>query len=186
VAGDSVSVLTYDRSVVALDSRVAAQTATLPPGIEAIAARISDAPPDVRGSGEEIAEVGAAIARQFQPDQNVLFGSRVYGAPTPASAVDLMVIIDTPLTPHDQRALIRNAVVPDAPFRPDIDLRTPQQIAIGLAEENFFIEAVMLRGIIPGERSGARMTDQTANASGADEHDQAPTTFDRPCARRSI
>jgi HEPN domain-containing protein/predicted nucleotidyltransferase len=149
--------------------------ATLPPDVDAIAARIPAVPDGVRGSREEIAGVVAAIARRFDPEQIVLFGSRAYGEPTSASDVDLMVIMDTPLTTHDQRALIWEAVVPAAPFRPDIHVRTPKQIAIGLGEGDFFIEDVMLKGITLYQRSGAAMTDQVDSSNSADEDAQQST-----------
>jgi predicted nucleotidyltransferase len=40
----------------------------------------------------------AEIARQFQPEKIILFGSYAHGQPTPDSDVDLLVV-----RPHDRR-----------------------------------------------------------------------------------
>jgi HEPN domain-containing protein/predicted nucleotidyltransferase len=152
--------------------------ATLPPDVDAIAALIPAAPDGVRGCREGIAEVVAAIARRFDPEQVVLFGSRVYGEPTSASDVDLMVIMDTPQKDHGQWKLIRDALPPGLAFHADIHARTPKEIAIGLAEGDFFIEDVMLKGITLYRRSGATMTDRAQVSNGADD-DEQPTTLKR-------
>lgn len=118
-----------------------------------IADRIPVAPGEVRGSRTQIADVVALVAREFRPERVVLFGSRAYGTPHAGSDVDLMVIMETPMTPSAQAWAIREAIGHVSSFRVDVHVRTPEQIRVGLAEGDFFIEDVM-QGITLYARAG--------------------------------
>jgi uncharacterized protein len=102
----------------------------------------SNGSPDFR---DEVTEVAALIAERFQPDRIVLFGSRATQRADAESDADLMVIMETATSPIKQAV----AIVRTEPHRIPLDVlvRTPEQIAIGLAEENFFILDVMTEGI---------------------------------------
>jgi len=100
------------------------------------------AQPDHR---DEIAEVAGVIAARFQPDRIVLFGSRATQRADAESDADLMVIMETATSPIKQAVAIVRTVPHRIPL--DVLVRTPEQIAIGLAEENFFILDVMTEGI---------------------------------------
>lgn len=126
-----------------------------------IAARIPDAPSDVRGSREGIAAAVAAIVERVRPEQVVLFGSRAYGTPTWESDIDLMVILESPLERRvlleDLRTLVRHdRASATASF--DIHTRTPDRIALGLAEGDFFIQDVMLKGVSLYDNGQVRVT----------------------------
>jgi predicted nucleotidyltransferase len=102
----------------------------------------SNGSPDFR---DEVTEVAALIAERFQPDRIVLFGPRAPQRADAESDADLMVIMETATSPIKQAV----AIVRTVPYRIllDVLVRTPEQIAIGLAEENFFILDVLTEGI---------------------------------------
>lgn len=102
----------------------------------------SNGSPDFR---DEVTEVAALIAERFQPDHIVLFGSRATQRADAESDADLMVIMETATSPIKQAVAIVRTVPHRIPL--DVLVRTPEQIAIGLAEENFFILDLMTEGI---------------------------------------
>lgn len=119
-----------------------------PDGVDvaAVAALIPDAPLGVRGTREEIAAAVATIVARVDPEQVVLFGSRAYGTATPDSDIDLMVVSETPF---ERWVLGGDLPGPDVRSNASFHLhrRRPHQIALGLAEGDFFIQDVMLKGI---------------------------------------
>jgi predicted nucleotidyltransferase/HEPN domain-containing protein len=118
------------------------------PDAAEIAARIPIQSTAVGPDRARIAELVAAIAREFRPRRIVLFGSRAYGTPRPDSDIDLMVEQDSPLHRSEQRDRIRRAV-PHGQLgvRLDIHVRTPEDVRVGLAEGDFFLEDVFLQGV---------------------------------------
>jgi HEPN domain-containing protein/predicted nucleotidyltransferase len=140
------------------------------PLTEQIAARIPDAPPDARPGRAQLAAVVAQVAEEFRPARIVLFGSRAYGTPTYDSDVDLMVIMETDLPNPEQAFLIRNSLDLRPTFALDILVRRPEQIALGLAEGDFFIRDVMEKGIAlydDGTRSWIVSTPSTPPPTGS-------------------
>lgn len=137
--------------------------------VAAIAARIPDAPPEVRGSRVEIAAAIGVIVARVQPVRVVLFGSRAYGTPTWDSDIDLMVILASPrerqAVPEDVRALVRCAS-PGASIH--VHTRTSDQIALGLAEGDFFIQDVMLKGISLYDDGRLRVIPEKNGGAGRD------------------
>ena len=94
-----------------------------------------------------------AVAREFQPQKIVLFGSYAYGTPTEHSDVDLMVIMPHRGRAVDQVVKIRNRI--PSPFAMDLLVRTPEFIAERLGERDMFIELVMSRGKVMYESQHA-------------------------------
>ena len=94
----------------------------------------------------QIRDYCAAVARVFQPEKIILFGSHAYGRPTPDSDVDLMVILPFPGNEISKAAEIRARF--DAPFPLDLLVRKPRFIAERLRERDMFIELVMEKGVI--------------------------------------
>ncbi len=119
----------------------------------AIRARIPHAHDGGRNRGDEIAEVASVIAAQFQPTRIVLFGSRASQRADEESDADLMVVMESPTSPLDQAVAITRAV----PHRIALDIlvRTPDQIAAGLAEGDSFITDVLTEGVTLFEASDA-------------------------------
>jgi predicted nucleotidyltransferase len=123
-------------------------TTLLSPLVEEIASRIPEAPPDARPGRAQLAAVVASIAERFRPERIVLFGSRAYGTPTFDSDVDLMVVMETDLPNPEQAFRIHSTLELVPSFALDILVRRPEQIALGLAEGDFFIHDVMRKGIV--------------------------------------
>ena len=98
--------------------------------------------PDYR---DEIAEVAGVIATRFQPERIVLFGSHATQRAHADSDTDLMVIMETATSPIKQAVAIARMVPHRIPL--DVLVRTPEQIAVGMAEGDFFILDVMTEGI---------------------------------------
>lgn len=86
----------------------------------------------------------AQVARQFQPQRIVLFGSHAYGTPTADSDVDLLVIMDHQGHPAVQAAQIRKQI--RAGFPLDLLVRRPRAIRQRLAMDDFFITEILQRG----------------------------------------
>lgn len=100
----------------------------------------------------EIENKVAVIARKYQPKKIVLFGSYAKGKPSPASDVDLLVIMDTQRSTWDLAVEISLAIKHSFPI--DIIVRTPQEIASRLAHGDFFIQNIMEQGKVLYEHVG--------------------------------
>lgn len=121
---------------------------------------IPPAPPDVGPSREEIAAVATQIANRFHPEQIRLFGSRAYGTPHKGSDVDLLVVWDTALARHDARERIAEGINASNRRRFQLHVYTPDEIRLGLREHDFFVEDMMLKGILLYKREGTRVSDE--------------------------
>src|SRR5436853_2431873 len=97
------------------------------------------------------------VAKQFQPDKIVLFGSHAYGTPHADSDVDILVVMSA-RNQHDQAAKIRGAV--DAPFPMDLIVRTPQSLASRLAERESFHTEIMTKGKVLYEKGDSGVGSQ--------------------------
>ncbi len=86
------------------------------------------------------------VAREFQPDRIILFGSYAAGQPTEDSDVDLLIIMPLGRGRRDvrQAAAIRDRV--RAPFPMDLIVRSPRQIARRLSGQDGFITGIMEDG----------------------------------------
>jgi predicted nucleotidyltransferase len=104
-------------------------------------------------SMRSIRAVADKIARRFQPEQIVLFGSYAYGTPRPESDVDLLIIMDSPLRSRQQRLEISRALSP-RPFPLDIVVRTPEEIRERLALGDPFVREITTQGKVVYERPG--------------------------------
>jgi len=111
-------------------------------------------PPKRLYHGEEIPmrvirSYARAVAEEFHPDKIILFGSYAYGTPHEESDVDLLVVMPA-RNQHDQavRILWRLA----APFRLDLIVRTPKQMAWRLEERESFLTTVVSQGKVLYEK----------------------------------
>jgi predicted nucleotidyltransferase len=95
------------------------------------------------------------IAKKFQPEKIILFGSYAYGQPRPESDVDLLVVMETPLRNREQAAQIARAI--DYHFGLDLLVRSPQQLAERLALGDFFLQEITEKGKVLYARSDTRM-----------------------------
>ena len=91
-----------------------------------------------------ITTVVEQIAREFQPERIVLFGSHAYGTPNAFSDVDLLVVMPKKGSDLAQAAEIIRRVRP--PFAVDLIVRTAEQIEQRLAWGDRFLREILTRG----------------------------------------
>jgi len=84
------------------------------------------------------------ISDLFHPQKIILFGSYAYGTPRPDSDVDVLVVIDTPISELEQAAEICRAI----PYRFGLDLvvYTPRHLAQRLEWGDSFLQEITQRG----------------------------------------
>jgi uncharacterized protein len=98
-----------------------------------------------------IENVGEQIARRFHPIRIILFGSYAYGEPRPESDVDLLVVMETPLSEVQQGIEILRAT--SYRFGLDLLVYTPQRLAQRLEWGDPFVEEIVARGKVLYESS---------------------------------
>jgi predicted nucleotidyltransferase len=107
------------------------------------------------GSAEPVAAtLPAAIARlvkEVRPQQVVLFGSYAYGAPTPHSDVDLLVVLESSLPFIKRQVHVSKTLLPRL-FPIDLIVVTPAELAERLANGNQFFTEIVQRGRVIYER----------------------------------
>jgi len=86
------------------------------------------------------------IAREFEPQQIILFGSYANGKPTPDSDVDMLVIMPFEGRPTEKSVEIRMKLMPHFPL--DLLVRTPENIEHRLYMGDFFMQDILREGII--------------------------------------
>lgn len=97
-----------------------------------------------------IRQVVQAIAKRFNPEKIILFGSYAYGDPKPWSDVDLLLVMETELTERAQRLLVSRAI--NAPFRVEVLVRTPANLKKRLNSRDYFLQEIVSKGQVVYER----------------------------------
>jgi len=111
----------------------------------------------------DIEALAARIAREFDPEGIILFGSYAYGRPTASSDVDLLVILPFEGN-HTQKAIeIRRRV--DAPFPLDLLARTPEQVRWRVEQGDFFLRDITQKGEVLYESPHRRVGSQSCGRS---------------------
>jgi predicted nucleotidyltransferase len=100
----------------------------------------------------EIQAVADRIARDFQPERIILFGSHAYGQPQPGSDVDLLVILAFEGKPFWKSLEILNGVNPRFPV--DLLARRPEDTRRRYARGDPLIREALDRGVTLYERNG--------------------------------
>ena len=95
-------------------------------------------------SSIQIRQVSDEIARRFQPERIILFGSYAYGTPTEDSDVDLLVVLPFEERTAKKATEIRQAV--RAGFPMDLIPITPERLRHRLEIEDFFLREVVEKG----------------------------------------
>ena len=93
---------------------------------------------------ERIEKFVDEVARQFQPERVVLFGSYAYGRPHADSDVDLLVVM-----PHEGHSAIAAAEIRKrirAGFPMDLIVRSPQEVRQRLILHDPFITEILDQG----------------------------------------
>ena len=93
---------------------------------------------------EQIESLGKRIADEFQPHRIILFGSYAYGRPNEDSDVDLLVILPFDGKPVRKAIEIRSKVNSRIPI--ELVVRTPQQLAERIANNDWFMQEIVRKG----------------------------------------
>lgn len=101
---------------------------------------------------EAIDDLVRQIAEKFHPERIILFGSYAYGSPRPDSDVDLLVVMDTPLSEIQQEVAIWQTIRKS--FGLDLLVYKPNVLAERLELGDFFLREIMQRGRVVYEQSG--------------------------------
>ena len=104
-----------------------------------------------------IRDFARRVAKRFQPDKIILFGSDAYGTPHQDSDVDILVVMPAN-NKHSQAVRIRRAV--PRPFPMDLLVRTPQEMKWRLAEGDTFHTEIVSKGKVLYEKGDARVAAQ--------------------------
>jgi predicted nucleotidyltransferase len=101
-----------------------------------------------------IRQFAREVARRFDPDKIILFGSHAYGKPHRDSDVDILVVMPA-RNQLDQAVKISLAI--DPPFPLDIIVRTPHNLRWRLKERESFHTEIVSRGQVLYEKKYARL-----------------------------
>jgi predicted nucleotidyltransferase len=99
---------------------------------------------------KQIADLGEKIAREFQPERIILFGSYAHGTPRPDSDVDLLVVLQFEGRGFRKSLEILNRVAPDFPV--DLIARRPDDTARRYEEGDPLIREALDHGKVVYER----------------------------------
>jgi predicted nucleotidyltransferase len=139
-----------------------------------------------------IRQFARRIAARFHPQKIVLFGSYACGSPHEESDVDLLVIMPT-RNAIDQSVRICEAM--DRPFRLDLIVRTPGQIARALSidDRDWFLFEVLEKGKVLYEaphnsvdKQGRRRHGRGAHNGGHGSAAKRPGVLSLPAGGREI
>ena len=97
-----------------------------------------------------------AIAREFDPEKIILFGSHAHGEPGRNSDIDLLVVMPFKGSPFRQAALILNHVVNKVGVLPmDLLVRTSKQVKERLQIGDHFMREIIEHGLVMYEADHA-------------------------------
>jgi predicted nucleotidyltransferase len=98
----------------------------------------------MRVQRQDIEDLVNEIAREFQPEQVVLFGSHAYGTLTEDSNVDLLVVLPFAGRGSAKTLEIVHRLNPRIPV--DIVVRTPEDLHRRLSWNDFFLREITEKG----------------------------------------
>lgn len=100
---------------------------------------------------EALSTIVQRLVPALNPHKIIVFGSYVYGTPSPDSDLDLLVVMDTRARPVDRYLSVSRLLRP-RPFPLDILVKTPEEIAQALAHGDPFIIEIITQGQVLYER----------------------------------
>jgi predicted nucleotidyltransferase len=95
-------------------------------------------------SQRTISSFARQVARQFNPEKIILFGSYAYGKPTEDSDVDILVVMPFKGSNPEKAPEIWMATKPKFPI--DIMVRKPPELKRRLQMGDFFLREIMEKG----------------------------------------
>ena len=93
---------------------------------------------------KKIRDLTSLIAREFDPDRIILFGSYASGQPDYDSDVDILVVLPFKGKAVRKAIEIRNRVNAQIPL--DLIVRTPEQVAERIAMNDCFMREIVEKG----------------------------------------
>jgi len=96
------------------------------------------------------------IAKHFQPEKIVLFGSYAYGKPDSGSDLDLLIVMDTPEGEMEKALAIRKNL-PPYPFTIDVIVRSRETLEKRKKMGDWFLQEITKNGKVIYERANAGM-----------------------------
>ena len=96
-------------------------------------------------TAELLQSIVQRIVTGLHPQKILLFGSYAYGLPSPDSDLDILVIMQTTERPAERILAISRLLRP-RPFPMDILVRTPDEIAEAVKQNDPFIQEILSRG----------------------------------------
>ncbi|MHC4442246.1 MAG: nucleotidyltransferase domain-containing protein [Planctomycetota bacterium] len=93
---------------------------------------------------KDIQALADSIAKQFNPERIILFGSYATGSADPDSDVDLLVVLPFKGKTWKMASIIRSRTRPSFPM--DLLVRTPQQFRQRLAMHDVFMRDIAQKG----------------------------------------
>ena len=104
---------------------------------------------------KEIRRIALEIAKKFDPEKIILFGSHAAGKADADSDIDLMIIIDSAISSVDMAVKISLSVRHNFPL--DILVKTPAEVNKRLESGDFFVRQILKEGVVLYERSRKRV-----------------------------
>jgi hypothetical protein len=101
---------------------------------------------------EALTVIVQRLVPALHPHKIIVFGSYIYGAPSPDSDLDLLVIVDTSARPVD-RYLRVSILLRPRPFPLDILIKTPEEIKQAFIQGDPFIVEILTQGRVLYERA---------------------------------
>jgi len=103
-----------------------------------------------RGMGTDklnpvIAQIVEKIAREYQPEKIILFGSHAWGTPGPDSDIDLFIVKKTDVPPLDRMREVFD-ILWGTGIAADTLVYTPEQVARRRAMGDPFVREILARG----------------------------------------
>jgi len=106
-------------------------------------------------SRRTISSFARRVARRFNPQKIILFGSYAYGKPTEDSDVDILIVMPFKGRNPDKATEIWMAVKPKFPI--DIMVRKPAELKKRLRMGDFFLRDVVEKGKVLYEANHKRV-----------------------------
>lgn len=94
---------------------------------------------------QKLQNITGKIAKEFQPEKIILFGSYAWGNPGPDSDVDLFIIKDTDQSRLDRGREVER-IIYGSDFPIDVLVYTPAEIERRLQIQDFFIHDIITKG----------------------------------------
>lgn len=88
------------------------------------------------------------IAREYQPEKIIIFGSYAWGQPGPDSDVDLFIVKETTERPIDRRVALRNMLsYPRNRIPYDLLVVTPGEVECRMRIGDAFVKEIVEKGV---------------------------------------